>query len=86
MVQSANPTLGPLYREGHRRCFAVAERWLVGRSFPSTMLLYAEGERLPKDRSQDTADEYFKKVVAKMKALVQDPLQNWVPQDSNRFR
>lgn len=45
--------------------------------FPSTILLYTEGQRLPKDRSQAKADGYFKKVVAKVKASVQDTLQKW---------
>jgi hypothetical protein len=69
--------LEPLHREGHGHRSAVAWQWLIGDSFPSTILLYTEGQGLPKDRSQAKADEYFKKVVAKVKALVLDPLQKW---------
>jgi len=45
--------------------------------FPSTMLLYTEGQGLPKDRTQAKAEEYSRKVIAKVKALVLDTLQKW---------
>jgi creatinine amidohydrolase len=45
--------------------------------FPSTILQYTEGQGLPKDRTQAKADEYFHKVVAKIKALIQDTMQKW---------
>jgi creatinine amidohydrolase len=45
--------------------------------FPSTILLYTEGQGLPKDRSQAKAEEYFQKVVARVKALIQDTLHKW---------
>lgn len=45
--------------------------------FPSTMLLYTEGQGLPRDRTQAKADEYFRRVVAKVKALVLDTLHKW---------
>lgn len=45
--------------------------------FPSTILLYTEGQGLPKDRTQTKADEYFRRVVAKVKALVLDTLHKW---------
>jgi Putative transposase len=54
--------------------------------FPSSILLYTEGQGLPKDRSQAKADEYFRNVVAKEKALVLDTLEKLMRQDSNRLR
>jgi len=45
--------------------------------FPSTILEYTEGQGLPKDRSQAKAEEYYQKVVARVRAVVQDTLQKW---------
>jgi creatinine amidohydrolase len=45
--------------------------------FPSSMTLYKEGQGWPKDFSQAKADEYFRKVVAKVRALVLDTLRKW---------
>jgi creatinine amidohydrolase len=45
--------------------------------FPSTIILYTEGQGLPKDRSQAKAQEFYNKVVAKVRALVQDTLHKW---------
>jgi creatinine amidohydrolase len=45
--------------------------------FPSSIGLYKAGQGLPKDFDQKKADEYFKKVVARVRALVQDTLGKW---------
>jgi creatinine amidohydrolase len=45
--------------------------------FPSSITLYKEGQGWPKDFDQKKADEYFRKVVAKVKALVQETLRKW---------
>lgn len=45
--------------------------------FPSSITLYKEGQGWPKDFNQAKADEYFKKVVAKVKALVLDVTKKW---------
>ena len=45
--------------------------------FPSTMLQYTKDQGLPKDRTQAKADEYFKKVTGKIRALVMDTLHKW---------
>lgn len=45
--------------------------------FPSTIILYTEGQGLPKDRSQAKAEEFYNKVVAKVRALVLDTLHKW---------
>ena len=45
--------------------------------FPSTILLYTEGQGLPKDRSQVKAQEYYDKVVAKVKAVIDDTMHKW---------
>ena len=80
MVQSANPKLVHWdFFTGKDMATALpspGDGWSAT-PFPSTILLYTEGQGLPKDRSQAKADEYFKKVVAKVKALVQDTLQKW---------
>ncbi len=44
---------------------------------PSSIGLYKEGQGWPKDFDQAKADEYYKKVIAKVKALVQDTLKKW---------
>ena len=45
--------------------------------FPSSMTLYKDGEGWPTDFSQAKADEYFRKVVAKVKATVQETIRKW---------
>ena len=45
--------------------------------FPSSMTLYKERQGWPKDFDQAKADEYFRKVVAKVKALVADTQRKW---------
>ncbi|MFZ0638298.1 MAG: creatininase family protein [Candidatus Acidiferrales bacterium] len=45
--------------------------------FPSTIILYTEGQGLPKDRSQAKAEEFYNKVVAKVRGLVLDTLHKW---------
>jgi creatinine amidohydrolase len=80
MVQAANPKLvhWELFT-GKDMATALpspADGWSAT-PFPSTMLQYTQGQGLPKDRTQAKADEYFKKVVGKVKALVMDTLQKW---------
>jgi len=45
--------------------------------FPSSITLYKEGQGLPKDFDQAKAEEYFRKVVARVKALTLDTLKKW---------
>ena len=45
--------------------------------FPSSITLYKDGQGWPKDFDQKKADEYFRKVVAKVKGLIQDTLKKW---------
>lgn len=45
--------------------------------FPSSITLYKEGQGWPKDFDQKKAEEYFRKVVVKVKALAQDTLKKW---------
>jgi creatinine amidohydrolase len=80
MVQAANPKLvhWELFT-GKDMATALpspGDGWSAT-PFPSTMLLYTQGQGLPKDRTQAKADEYFKKVVNKIKALVIDTLHKW---------
>lgn len=80
MVQAANPKLvhWDLFT-GQDMATALpspGDGW-TATPFPSTILQYTKGQGLPKDRSQAKADEYFKRVVAKIRALVQDTLHKW---------
>lgn len=45
--------------------------------FPSAITLYKEGQGWPTDFDQKKADEYYRKVIAKVKMLVQDTLKKW---------
>ncbi len=45
--------------------------------FPSSITLYKEGQGWPRDFDQKKADEYFRRVVAKVRALVLDTLRKW---------
>jgi len=80
MVQAANPKLvhWELFT-GKDMATALPsppDAWSAT-PFPSTILMYTEGQGLPKDRTQAKADEYSRKVIAKVKALVLDTLQKW---------
>jgi creatinine amidohydrolase len=80
MVQAANPKLvhWDLFT-GKDMATALpvpADGWSAT-PFPSTILQYTEGQGLPKDRSQAKAEEYSRKVIAKVKALVLDTTAKW---------
>jgi creatinine amidohydrolase len=45
--------------------------------FPSSITLYKEGQGWPTDFNQAKADDYFRKVVARVKALVVDTQRKW---------
>ncbi|HEY2748942.1 MAG TPA: creatininase family protein [Polyangia bacterium] len=45
--------------------------------FPSSIMLYEPGQGYPKDFDQKKADEYYKKVVAKVGALIKDTIKKW---------
>jgi len=45
--------------------------------FPSSIGLYKEGQGYPKDFDQKKAEEYYRKVVARVAALVKDTLARW---------
>ena len=80
MVQAANPKLvhWELFT-GKDMATALpspAAGWSAT-PFPSTMLLYIKDQGLPKDQTQTKADEYFKKVVGKIRTLVTDTLHKW---------
>jgi creatinine amidohydrolase len=80
MVQAANPKLvhWELF-SGKDMATALpspAGGWSAT-PFPSTILEYTKEQGLPQDRSQAKADEYFKKVTGKIRALVMDTMQKW---------
>jgi creatinine amidohydrolase len=45
--------------------------------FPSSITLYKPGQGWPKDFDQKKADEYHRKVVARVRAIVQDTIRKW---------
>jgi creatinine amidohydrolase len=45
--------------------------------FPSSITLYKPGQGYLKDFDQKKADEYYKKVVAKVGALIKDAVKKW---------
>ncbi|MGZ3405775.1 MAG: creatininase family protein [Polyangia bacterium] len=45
--------------------------------FPSTITLYKPGQGWPKDFDQKKADEYYKRVVGKVGALIKDAVKKW---------
>lgn len=45
--------------------------------FPSSMTLYKEGQGLPKDFDQKKAEEYFRKVLARISAFTLEVLNKW---------
>ncbi len=45
--------------------------------FPSSMTLYKEGQGLPKDFDQKKAEEYFRKVLARISAFTHQVLDKW---------
>lgn len=45
--------------------------------FPSTITLYKPGQGYPRDFDQKKADEYYKKVVNKVGALIKDTIKKW---------
>lgn len=78
-VQAVNPKL--VHKElytGKDMATAnpVAGTWAAV-PFPSTIGLYKEGQGYPTDFDQKKADDYYRRVIAKVKGLVQDTLKKW---------
>ncbi len=78
-IQAINPKLvhKDLYKGKEMATANPAPGTWSATPFPSSIGLYKEGQGWPKDFDQAKADEYFKKVVAQVKALVQDTLKKW---------
>jgi creatinine amidohydrolase len=80
MVQAANPKLvhWDLFTgKGMATALPSPAAGWSATPFPSTMLLYTKDQGLPKDQTQAKAEEYFKKVVGKIRTLVIDTLHKW---------
>jgi creatinine amidohydrolase len=45
--------------------------------FPSTITLYKPGQGWPKDFDQKKADEYYRRVVGRVGALIKDAVKKW---------
>ena len=80
MVQAANPKLvhWDLFtsKDMASALPSPADGWSAT-PFPSTILMYTDGQGLPKDKSQAKAEQYSKKVIAKVEALIKDTMQKW---------
>src|SRR5574341_1677666 len=78
-VQAINPKLvhKELYKGKEMATANPAPGTWSATPAPSSIGLYKEGQGWPKDFDQAKADEYFKKVIAKVKSLVQDTLKKW---------
>jgi creatinine amidohydrolase len=78
-IQAINPRLVQKHRYSGK-AMATANpapgAW-TATPFPSSITLYKDGQGWPRDFDQAQADEYFKKVVAKVRALVADTLKKW---------
>lgn len=77
-IQAINPKL--VHRELYSRDLATpvpAPGAWSAVPFPSTIMLYKEGEGYPRDFDQKQADEYFRRVNAKVAALVKDTIRKW---------
>ncbi len=83
-IQAINPSLvrkeryprEPAAREKFTTPYPAADVWQAT-PFPSTIGLYKPGEGWPTDFDQAKAEEYFRKVVARVAALVKDTLAKW---------
>ena len=78
-IQAINPKLvhKELYKGREMTTANPAPGTWSATPFPSSIGLYKEDQGRPKDFDQVQADEYYKKVVAKVRALVQDTLKKW---------
>lgn len=77
-IQAINPKL--VHRELYSRDLATpypAPGVWAAVPFPSSIGLYKEGEGYPKDFNQKQAEEYFRRVTAKVAALVKDTIRKW---------
>jgi creatinine amidohydrolase len=79
-IQAINPKL--VHRElytGKEMSTAVAsppDAWSAT-PFPSSILVYTEGQGLPTDPDPAKANQFYGKVITKVKALVQDTIHKW---------
>ena len=78
-VQAINPKLvrRDLYKGREMATPNPAPGAWSATPFPSSMTLYKEGQGWPKDFDQTKADEYFRKVVARVKTLVSETIRKW---------
>ena len=78
-VQAINPKLvrKELYRGKEMATVNPPPGTWSAVPFPSSIILYKEGQGWPKDFDQAKAEEYFRKVVTKVCTLVQDTLRKW---------
>lgn len=77
-IQAINPKL--VKKERYSDALATANpapgTWSATPA-PSSIGLYEAGKGYPKDFSQAKADEYFRRVTARIAALVKDTLRKW---------
>jgi len=77
-IQAINPKL--VHKEWYSAALATANpapgAWAAV-PFPSSIGLYRAGQGYPKDFDQRKAEEYFRKVNAKVAALINDTIRKW---------
>jgi creatinine amidohydrolase len=77
-IQAINPAL--VRKERYTREMAQPnprpDAWSAT-PFPSTIGLYKEGQGYPRDFNQKQAEEYHRRVVARVAAIVKDTLTRW---------
>lgn len=78
-IQAINPRLvkKELYKGREMATANPAPGTWSATPAPSSIGLYKEGQGWPKDFDQRKADEYYRKVIARVKALVLDILRKW---------
>jgi len=78
-VQAINPKLlkKDLYQGKEMATPNPAPGAWAATPFPSSITLYKEGQGWPKDFDPAKAEEYYRKVIARVKAFTQDVLRKW---------
>ena len=78
-VQAVNPKLvhKELYTGQQMATANPAPGAWSATPFPSAITLYKPGQGWPRDFDQKKADDYYKKVVAKVGGLIKDTIKKW---------
>lgn len=77
-IQAIDPKLvhKELYNRDMATAYPAPGTWMAV-PFPSSIGLYKQGEGYPKDFNQQQAEDYFRKVNAKVAGLINDTVRKW---------